>query len=207
MYNGGIHTHRKEEELYRSKQRVHCEFREDFFDKLDEILDTSNQKLTVPQKAKLIAAPGFSVATAKDQLYYRGKKSPSTQRVVALMNFTQMDFEEVVSYVYMGNPRVQANESNEPKLVPSYTPGGKYCAFRPWVFPYLRRNLHYANWEVFTKVVGFDYNTVNVPSQRVPILESVIYILELLKKIGMKSVKFQDIIVMEPDVLPEAKAS
>lgn len=193
--------------MYRSKQRVHCEFRDDFFDKLDEVFDASDKKLTVPQKAKLIAAPGFSVATAKDQLYHRGKKSPSTQRVVALMNVTQMDFEEVVTYVYMGNPRIQANESNEPKLVPSYTPGGKYCAFRSWVFPYLRRNLRYANWEVFTKVVGFDYNTVNEPSQRVPILESVIYILELLKKIGMKSVKFQDIIVMEPNMLPNAKAS
>lgn len=193
--------------MYRSKQRVHCKFQDDFFDRLNAMLDTPQKKLTIPQKAKLLAAPGFSVATAKDQLYYRGKKNPSTQRVVALMNATQLDLEEVITYTYHANPRVQTNGSNEPKLVPVYQPGGKYCAFRSWVFPYLRRNLRYANWEVFTRVVGFDYATVKEPEQRVPILESAIYILELLKKIGMKNVKFQDIIVMESHVLPGVKVS
>lgn len=193
--------------MYRSKQRVHCEFQKDFFDKLNKVFDASKPKMTVTQKAKLIAAPGFSVATAKNQLYYRENRKPSTQRVVALMNFTQMDLEEVITYTYTGGSRIQANGSNEPKVVPVYPPGGKYCAFRSWVFPYLRRNLRYANWEVFMRMVGFDYHTVNVPSQRVPIIESVIYILELLKKIGMKNVKFQDIIVMEPDMLPDVKAS
>ena len=195
--------------MYRSKQRVHCEFQDDFFEKLNKIFDASKQKMTVTQKAKLIAAPGFSVATAKNQLHNREKRKPSTQRVVALMNATQMDLEEVITYTYTGGSRIQANgsEDNEPKIVPIYTPGGKYCAFRSWVFPYLRRNLHYANWEVFMKAVGFNYNTVNEPARRVPILESVICILELLKKIGMKNVKFQDIIVMESNVLPDAKAS
>ena len=193
--------------MYRSKQRVHCEYQTDFFDRLEHFFSTSQKKLTIPQKAKLITAPGFSIATAKDLLYYKGKKTPSTNRVVALMNATQMDFEEVVSYTYHANPRIQVNESNEPKIVPMYQPGGKYCAFRSWVFPYLRRNLRYANWEVFTRIVGFDYNSVKEPEQRVPILESAIYILELMKKIGVKNVKFQDILVMEQPALPSVKVS
>lgn len=193
--------------MCRSKQRVQCKYQDDFFDRLDQFFDTSQKKLTIPQKAKLIAAPGFAIATAKDLFYKKGKKSPSTPKVVAIMNATKMDFEDVISYTYHANPRIQIDESNEPKLVPYYQPGGTYCAFRSWVFPYLRRNLRYANWEVFTRIVGLDYNTVKEPGRRVPILESAIYILELLKKIGMKNVKFQDIIIMEQPALPSVEAS
>lgn len=176
--------------------KVHCHFKTGFRERLDTIIDPQN-RMGVMEKARFLARnSSLSVSTMSGLVSPSTNQDPTVRTVIAVINESDLAFEEIVDYTCNLHPSWQLKDPSRPLQKPDYLPGGKTGQLRSWVIPFIRIHFYYYSNKSLCNMLGISDMTYYTGLRAVPVIQFIIMILELLRRFGM-DVNFEDIVVTE----------